>query len=334
MKIIIIAISFLFPVFAFAGFPKAGTTAAPFLKIGVGARAVALGGNFVALANDANALYWNPAGIANINNISFSATHTEWFAGITHGAVQFAVPMSENFAIGFDVLYLSSGNIEQTTLEQQNGNGIFYDASDFALGVTYARKLTNRFTVGVKAKFIQQRIFNEEASTFAVDFGTMYKTDFNGLRIGMNLANFGGSMQMSGNDLLLVGEDPATGNAFDMELKTESWPLPILFRVGVAIDVMNREEGFLQNDENRITLAIDGNHPNDNEETIGMGIEYEWQEMFALRMGYKGNHDVENFSFGGGFKLMLAGILFNIDYAYADFGDLESVQRFSAGFAF
>ena len=99
-------------------FPKAGTTAAPFLKIGVGARAVAMGGNFVALANDATALYWNPAAITDLTEMNFSVTHSSWIAGMTHGAILFALPISDAAGFGLELTYLTSGDIEQTTLDE------------------------------------------------------------------------------------------------------------------------------------------------------------------------------------------------------------------------
>ena len=334
MKYSLFFILIIIPAFIFAGFPKAGTVSAPFLKIGVGARAVALGGNYVALANDVSTMYWNPAGITNLNKVSLSATHTRWFADITHNAVLLSVPISTNSAFGIEILHLTSGNIEQTTLLEQDGNGIFYDATDFSLGTAYARKLTDQFSVAIKGKYITQTIYNEESSSFAIDFGTIYKTDFKSLTIGMNLANFGGSMQMVGNDLSLVEEDPASGREFETVLKTESWPLPIIFRIGIAMDIVGGEDTFFPNEENRLTLAIDGNHPNDNSETVGAGLEYVWNDLLALRMGYKGNHDTENFAFGGGLNMILSGLHFNFDYAYGDLGDLDTVQRFTAGIAF
>ncbi len=315
-------------------FPKAGTTAAPFLKIGAGARAVALGGNYVALANDATALYWNPAGVAGLGKFSISGTHTEWFAGISHDFFALVAPLGNSQALGLELTYLNSGEIEQTTLEEQNGNGIFYKATDLALGLTYARKLTDRFAVALKGKFIRQNIYNEEASSFAVDFGTLYDTGFKGLSIGMNMANFGSGMEMAGSDLSVVQTDPLTGAQVETALKTESWPLPIVFRVGVAMDILGREEGFILNRDNRLTLAVDGNHPNDNKETLGAGLEYMWNDFLALRAGYKGNHDTENFSFGGGLNFTLAGWGIAIDYAYAAMGDLDEVQRFTVGIAF
>lgn len=333
MKWIILFI--LFPFLLSAGsFSKVGTTAAPFLKIGVGARAVALGGNFVALADDPSALYWNPAGITELKKMSIAGTHTQWFADITHDAVTFIAPIGKVSAMGVDLIYLSSGDIEQTTLEDQDGNGIFYDVTDLAIGLTYARKLTDRFSVGVKGKYIRQTLFNEEASTFAVDFGTIFNTGFNGLRIGMNLANFGGNMRMDGSDLSVVQEDPFTGELIENRRKTESWPLPVIFRVGVAMDILGAGEAMMQSRDNRLTLAIDGNHPNDNYETIGAGVEYMWNNILALRLGYKNNHDVEKFSYGGGLNIMLAGWRFQFDYAYASLSDLDDVQRFTVGIMF
>ena len=334
MKLKLLFLLFLVPAFLFAGFPKVGTTSAPFLKIGVGARAVALGGNYTALANDASALYWNPAGITSLSRISISANHTRWFAGITHDVVLIAVPVSDAVAVGLDLTYLSSGDIEQTTLAEQEGTGIFYDATDFALGFSYAQKLTDRFSVAVKGKYISQKIYNETASTFAMDFGTTYYTDFKGLRIGMNMANFGGNMQMAGNDLVEVKEDPYTGSLSETVRNTESWPLPIIFRVGVAVDILGSREGFIIDPTNRLTMVMDAMHPNDNNETIGGGLEYEWNEFLALRVGYKANHEIQNFSIGGGLHFVLSGVHFNIDYAYADFGDLDDIQRFTAGIAF
>lgn len=335
MKFKIIYIVLLIPcVLSAASFSKVGTTAAPFLKIGVGARAIALGGNFVALADDPSALYWNPAGITGLSGMSISGTHTEWFAGITHDAVNFTAPITRNSTIGIDLLYLNSGEIEQTTLEEQDGNGIFYETTDLALGLTYARKLTDRFSVGVKGKYIRQTLFNEDASTFAVDFGTIFNTGFNGLRIGMNLANFGGNMKMNGSDLSAVQEDPFTGELIEYRKNTESWPLPVMFRVGIAMDILGADDALMQSRDNRLTLAIDGNHPNDNVETIGAGMEYMWNKILALRLGYKNNHDVEKFSYGGGLNLMLAGWRFRFDYAYASLSDLDEVQRFTVGITF
>lgn len=335
MKLKFIYIALLIPFLLSAGtFSKVGTTAAPFLKIGVGARAVALGGNFVALADDPSALYWNPAGITGLNGMSIAGTHTEWFAGITHDAFSFIAPLSRVSALGIDLIYLSSGDIEQTTLEEQDGNGIFYNVTDLALGLTYARKLTDQFSVGVKGKYIRQTLFNEEASTFAVDFGTIFNTGFKGLRIGMNLANFGGNMQMDGSDLSVVQEDPFSGELIENRRKTESWPLPVIFRVGLAMDIVGADEAVMQSRDNRLTLAIDGNHPNDNYETIGAGLEYMWNKILALRLGYKNNHDVEKFSYGGGLNLTLAGWHFQFDYAYASLSDLDEVQRFTVGIMF
>jgi hypothetical protein len=325
---------FCFGIVHAQGFSKVGTTAAPFLKIEAGARAVAMGGNFVALADDPTALYWNPAGITQLQRTSISGTHSEWFADIKHDYVSLITPLSSSSAVGIDFIYLSSGNIEQTTIEEQEGNGILYQVTDLAFGITYARKLTDRFSVAVKAKYIQQKIFREESSSIAFDFGTLFDTGFKGLRIGMNFANFGRSMQMDGSDLSVLQENPYTGETVETRLETESWPLPIIFRVGIALDILSDIDGIVRNSNNRFTITVDGNHPNDNRETIGAGLEYVWKELLALRMGYKHNHDSQDLSFGGGLNFVLGGWNASLDYAYAKMGILEAVQRFSFGIAF
>jgi len=149
-----------------------GTTAAQFMKIEVGPRAVAMGGNFVALANDATTLYWNPAGAAIITERMLTFSHTLWFADITHDYFGMVVPWSQG-AIGLSVIALNTGEMEQTTLEKPEGTGSYFDFSDLTLGLTLSRPLTDRFSVGITGKYIAENLFNESASAFAFDLGTL-----------------------------------------------------------------------------------------------------------------------------------------------------------------
>jgi hypothetical protein len=311
-----------------------GTTAAPFLKIEAGPRAVAMGGNFVALADDATALFWNPAGAARIFERRLTFGHTEWFADISHDFFGMVIPWSEG-AIGVSVVALNTGEMEQTTVEEPEGTGILFDFSDLAFGITYARPLTDRFSVGITGKYINESLFNESASTFAVDLGTLLEVGYKGLRIGMSISNFGGRLQLDGRDLI-QGQD-LNGDGIDetqANLDTRSWSLPLTFRVGTVIDLIGLESGLWQNPDSRITLEADGIHPNDNEERMGFGAEYAWRETLFLRGGTKVNHDVEDFSWGGGIKINTDSFGVGVDYAFSDLGDLDSVQRFSISIDF
>jgi len=313
-------------------FSKVGTTAAQFLKMGVGARAMGLGGSFTALANDVSALYWNPAGITNLQGFSFAVTHTEWFANISHDFAGIVYPLNSSDVIALSVVALNTGEQEVTTVTQPEGTGIFYDVSDLAIAVSYARVLTDRFSVGLTIKYIQQNLYNESANTIALDLGTFLRTGFHNLVIAMNMSNFGGNMQLEGRDLITITDinNQVSGNYNpDANLKTEPWPLPLIFRIGIAMDVVGGGDPVIASEQNRLTLAIDGVHPNDNTEKVNIGGEYSWNENFFARLGYKINYDVEKWTYGVGLKFNIAANQVGFDYALVDFSDLGKVSQIS-----
>lgn len=338
MKKIIIIILVLIPFTSYSGgFSKVGTSVAQFLKIGVGARAVGMGESFAAVANDISTLYWNPAGMTNLNKISVGVSHSQWFADIYHNYAGFAIPLGESDVIGLSAVSLTTSEQEVTTVEQPEGTGVFYNVSDLAIGLSYARKLTDRFSVGMTVKYIQQVAYNESANTVAIDVGTYLRTGFHNLVIAMAVSNFGGNMQLEGRDLIILA-DINNGIAGeynpDARLKTEAYPLPLNFRVGVAMDLVGGFDPVIASQYHRFTLAIDGNHPNDNNERVNIGGEYSWNESFFARAGYKINYDVEKWNFGGGVKLTLGDQQFSFDYAYVDYYDLGKVSRFSVELTF
>jgi len=314
---------------ALMGFDNVATTAAQFLKLDVGARAAGMGGNFVALADDPTALYWNPAGIALLEGPSFTAAHIEWLVDITHDFVGFAVPAG-NGAIGVSVIALNTGSWEQTTVAEPEGTGIFVDFSGISIGFSYARQMTDRFSFGVTGKYITEKAFNVSAQAAAVDLGTMLDVGYKSLRIGMSITNFGGRMKLAGRDLLTpVDTNSDDISDTDASLSTDSWSLPLRFRVGMAMDLIGYNGALAENEKHRLTMTVDGMHPNDNVESIGVGVEYMLGGMASLRTGYKANHDTEDLTFGGGIRLTVSEVDLGIDYSYSDLGDLEDVQRAS-----
>jgi hypothetical protein len=321
------------PALSFAGgFSKVGTAVAQFLKIGVGARAVGMGETFAAVANDVSTLYWNPAGITNLKTVSVGVSHSQWFADISHEYFALVVPLSTSDVIGVSAIALNTGEQEVTTVEQPDGTGIYYDVSDVAIGLTYSRALTDRFSVGLTVKYIQQTLYNETANTVAVDIGTYLRTGFHNLVVAMCISNFGGSMQLEGNDLIaLIDINGGISGEYnpDARLKTESWPLPLNFRVGIAMDFVGGEDPIVSSEQHRFTVAIDGNHPNDNNERVNFGGEYGWDETVFARIGYKMNYDVEDWTFGVGFKFNISNQQVGFDYALVDYNDLGKVSRFS-----
>lgn len=332
-KHILILIILTLQTAAYAGdFSKVGTAAAQFLKIGVGARANALGGSFTAIANDVSTIYWNPAGITNLNGFSLAVTHNEWFADISHDFAGIVYPVSQSDVLALHIIALNTGEQEVTTVTQPDGTGIYYDVSDLAIGLSYARMLTDRFSVGLTVKYVQQNLYNESANTFAIDLGTYLRTGFHDLIIAMNMSNFGGNMQLEGRDLITITDinNQVSGNYNpDATLKTEPWPLPLTFRVGIAMDVVGGSDPVVASSQNRFTLAVDGVHPNDNTEKLNIGGEYAWSEMVFARVGYKINYDLEEWTFGVGLRMDVVNQQVGFDYALVDYNDLGKVSQFS-----
>lgn len=309
---------------------KVGITAAPFLEIGVGSRAIGMGGAFVATANDASALYWNPAGIAGMRNGQLLLMHSPWLAGITFQFAGVVIPLGQLGTLGGTLTSLNSGEMDVRTVDQPEGTGEIFSATDLALGLSYARSLTDRFSIGFNAKYIYQKIWHEKAQGFALDVGTLFVTGFHGLRIGAALTNFGTEMRLAGKELLVFHDvDPnilGNNERVPANLQTDSWPLPMTFQFGLATE-------FLKTTTQRLTVAVDALHPYDNTESLNMGGEYAFREMIFLRTGYRDlflKDAEQSWTFGLGIANRLVGNL-NIafDYAYADFGRLENTQRFS-----
>ncbi|MDP2301935.1 MAG: PorV/PorQ family protein [Ignavibacteria bacterium] len=331
-KIIVIVVLFLGTVFAQT---KVGSSAAPFLNIAVGPRAIGLGGAFVATANDVTSLYWNPAGASRSYTNEALFAHSVWFADINYNWAGVMLNLDDLGTIGLSMTYLDYGDIEVTTLREPEGTGEKFNPSDLVLGLTYAYNLTDRFSVGGTVKYISQRIWNTNASTIAFDIGTLFMSDIYGLRIGATITNFGSDLQLDGKDLFVqydINTNVYGNNDQIMaKLKTDPFPLPLTFRVGIAMDVLSL-------DMHRFTIGVDALHPTDNAESINLGAEYVFNENIALRGGYKNlllNNTEEGLTLGFGLKYDLTSNLgVSIDYAYQDFGKLDYTQHFSMGVRF
>ncbi|MCA9739986.1 PorV/PorQ family protein [candidate division KSB1 bacterium] len=314
---------------------KTGTTAAKFLSIPVGSRALGMGGAYVSIANDASAMYWNPGGLAKLPTNELFVQHSEWLADINFDYLAMAVPFADGVA-GINLTAMTMSEFEVLTEEFPNGTGETFAASSYALGVAYARNLTDRFGIGANVKYITEKIGNTTASSIAVDIGTMFTTPFAGIRLGASISNFGNKMQMTGDDLLVQSDiDPQfSGNNPNINsyLATEKFDLPLLLRIGISWDAFNTEQ-------NRLTLAVDGGHPNDNSEYANAGFEYAlFNETVFLRGGYKSiflSDREEKFAFGGGFHYkFVRGFDVALNYAFEQFEHLDNVHKFSFSLRF
>jgi hypothetical protein len=309
---------------------KTGTTAAKFLSIGVGARANAMGGAFTAVANDASAMYWNPAGIAGINQYEALFTYTKLFADINLNYFAAVIPVGDLGSLGFNVTALNIGDMEVTTEYFPDGTGETFSAGSYAFGLSFAKMITVDFAVGISAKYVREDIYNSSASGLAFDIGTTFNTPFYGIRFSSSISNYGTKMQMEGDDLLIRHDpDPSrTGNneTIDAYYATDAFELPLRLQIGLARDFM-----FLNNQ--RFTIAVDAAHPNDNHQYVNLGGELAlFNEMIQLRGGYKTlllDNSQEGLTLGvginyGGLDYFNVGI----DYAFQQYEFLGNTHSF------
>ena len=312
-----------------------GTTAATFLNIGVGSRANAMGGAFTATADDATALYWNPAGLSQCIHPEVTFNHSDWFLDIYHEFIGAVIPAGQH-SFGICMTYVGVPDQKVRTIEEPEGNGNYYNASDLMLGVSYAFQFTNQFSMGFTGKYVRQAIYNSAGNAWAVDFGALYHPSFiKWLSLGMEIANFGSTLQFSGRDInIKVDNDPKhnSNDRLPASLTTDAYPLPLIFRFGFAMKPINTKN-------NRFVTAIDLIHPSDNTESVNIGTEYVYHDIISLRTGYHSllERDYETaggFTIGFGLQIYIQKLVIVLDYAYRDFGVLNDVDRFSCSFRF
>lgn len=316
---------------------KTGTTAASFLEIPIGAAATGLGGAYVSIAEDATALYWNAAGISRFTQGELAVVHTTWLAETSLDYAALVIPLGTLGNIGLSFTSLNMPDMKVRTVEMPEGTGEFFSAADIAVGLSFAKAITDRFSIGFTAKYIQQTIWHESAVGFAIDGSTYFRTDLlNGLVIGASISNFGTSMKLEGRDTRIFGrvDDTKQGSnervPFNVEL--DSWDLPLFLQIGVSTNV-------IENGSFKWRVAVDAIHPNNNYESLNTGTELSYNDYFYIRGGYQSlflDQAEGGLSAGIGISssTLLGSSAVRFDYAYRDFGRLENVHVFEVGLKF
>lgn len=288
---------------AAAQFNNVGTSAANFLKIPVGPRATALGGAYTALAEDATSLYWNAAGMTGVADNEVTFTTNLWLLDLRHDYLAGVFSVGQHNRIGLSLSYMSMGEMEVTTPEEPQGTGLEFSAYDLALGLGYARQLTDRFAVGGQVKYIAESISRSRASGTAFDLGLLFRSTWNDLRIGAAITNFGPDLQITGEDLRQkLDPHPQTGSNPDdvpLFLETESFSLPIQFQVGASLTPYRSESLSF-------TTMLDVRDARDYNQEIRAG-----GEVFILNTLYlRGGANlflIEGSPFGGGDDVIVEG---------------------------
>ncbi len=323
-----------------AGVGKSGLTGAAFLKVGVGARAVALGSAYTTVTGDVNQMFWNPAGTAmSDGKAQVLLSHNSWIADLSHDAVGYARDMGDMGTLGIGVVTLGLSDISadrdavpQFVLDagtfdpndtETSGS---YSYRDLAIGVTWSRHITDRLDMGVTGKIVRQAIDGVSATAYAADFGAIYRVR-SGMRIGARINNLGS----------------------DLKFYDIGAPLPLIFSIGAAADLLhNRDDGM------QVTLLADATKPQDGEQLLYTAVEVQLFDMLQLRSGYKFNYqssedekvdEVDGTAFdaprteegltaGMGLDVGMGGYDATLDYAFTSFGILDSVHQFSLKFQF
>ncbi len=300
----------LFPVL---GGQRAGISTAQFLKIGVGSRAEAMGGAFVAVANDASALFWNPAGLAQFSQDQVLFSHNKWVVDINHDFLGAVYHLDGSNSFGLALTSLSMEKMKVTTEFAPFGTGEYFGFGDLAIAFTYARKMTEQFSFGGTIRYMEETLDKLKMRGVMIDLGTYYWTGLGSTRFAVSVSNFGNQLAPDGEVVLIGSRTVSSWQAFSP---------PTIFRIGFAFEPYETED-------NRVTTSIQLNHPNDNSENVAMGAEYSWRNTFYVRGGYKFNVEEQNYSFGAGINVPISIAEFSLDYAYSNFTRLGTAHRFS-----
>jgi len=314
---------------------RRGTAAGAMLEISVGARAEAMGGAFVAIADDPSALYWNPSGISQINSVSVQFTNAAWFVDTQFNSLDLIIPINPlNSALGFHLAMLNYGSNPVRTEFRPEGTGETYDANDYVAGLYWAYSITSRISVAVGIKYFHEQIWHVSGSAIAGDLSILFDTPLEGLRLAGVISNLGSEFGLAGRDLTrIIDVDGRKDQMYNddnvpIQLATETYPLPLLFRIGIAYKL-----AF--NASNSIQFGTNLNHPSDDVETVDVGVEGQIFNSFFLRAGYHSlgaDYAADGLTLGAGINYKILGSLsFTFDYSWSDWSELTYVNRFSVG---
>lgn len=312
-----------------------------FLGVTSDARAAAMGEAMTTLRLGSASLFFNPAGMAEIEGtMDFSGSANLWIADIKHTTFSIGVkPWHGDYgAFGLSLQYVDYGDFYGTRVNAAlplgyEDTGIF-SVSSLAVGLGYAKQLSERFSVGGHVRWVHQDLgesmtavntqtfnagtdssygtadtvlVNNTLSPFVFDFGTQFKTGFKSLVFGMSVRNFSGEVKYA----------------------SEGFQAPLVFTLGISMDLMDFAEDLKS--DHSLYCSIDASHHRDHPEQIKIGMEYRLMQMVCFRAGYaSSNNDETNFSYGIG----VSKFGFTFDYAYTPYGVFDAVQRMTVRFSY
>lgn len=301
------------------GSDRAGTSGFQFLKIPVDARAAAMGETVAANAFDASALFWNPALAAQTTRPQVGLSHTAYYADVSmaYAAGFYHV---RGFTVGASLQALNSGDMAVTTEFEPYGTGETFALTDLAAGLTVAQQLTDLFSYGITAKYVRESAAGLTAQTAMFDLGVFYRVGTTGATMAVAIRNFGldGTPQGEIERVVIGGTGTVTEDDF------EALTPPTTFLLGLTYEMLP------ENRQHRLLVSGQLNNPNDNAESFNVGAEYVWNDLLALRGGYRfGVDEFKIPSLGAGVLVPgLPGALdARFDYAFSRLERLGTVHR-------
>lgn len=323
------------------GLDRIGTAGAQELRVPVGAASVALGGSSVAMGGGLSNVFYNPASLASTDESEAMASWSSYLADADVNYVALSTKLGNQGNLGFSVKVLNVGDITVTTEEAPEGTGEILTPNFAVLGLTYARRMTDRVLLGATGTFINERISDATAKGFAFDLGVQYDTGWRGLRFGFAMKNVGPDMRFDGPDfeerIEVPGDDPAA-QPHVVRLRPAAFELPSYLQIGAIYDLRFGEERTLS-----LLGAFQGNNFNTDE--YRLGAEFMLGEWLALRGGFTGQlaFDEEdrqenylyNYSYGAGFHFKLGDTPFKLDWAGTAVGEFfDDNQQITLNVAF
>jgi hypothetical protein len=312
---------------------RIGTAGAQELRIPVGGRVSAMAGSNIADITGAEALFWNPAGVAYNEGTEAMFTHLEYLAGINVDYVGVTTNIADFGALGFQAKVISFGEMEITTDDRPQGTGETFNPTFSVIGLTYSRIFTDRVSFGVTASLVNEKIEQVSANGLALDFGFVYNPLWRGLKFGIAVKNYGPQMKFSGEGFNVANDVPSTEPGSQQKTyssQSAEFELPAFIQFGVSWDAVNR--GM-----NRAVVAGSFQSNNFSEDEFRGGLEYSYNDVVFLRGGYVGTSQ-DNFMYGltlgAGLKYAWGQNAITFDYSWVQTEYFDDNQYFTVKFAF
>lgn len=326
---------------------KVGTSSLQSLKISSSVRAIGMGDAYVAVADDIQSIFWNPAGLIHLGGAAAIFSQINMPAEIQFNSLAVAEKLSKDRVLGLHVIAMNTGDMKVRTWQRPDGTGENFVAYDIIGGVSYAQRLTDRFVFGINLRLVTTGIDDITFTSALGDVGFMYQTTLRTLKLGFAVQNFGPDIDYDGEYFDWLDK----GRRDRPEVQKNDYhgaPPPTIYRIGLGADLF--EMTGIQAPENIGGLiSFEMSHPNDNRERLNLGLELAYMEMIFLRGGYKMRYknqfgyDEERAACGFGISIPISGeVKVQVDYAYqgmgriaeASDGFMSDPHRFSITFNF